>query len=476
MKQQTVRHVLTDIIGEWGLWQLNIVVFAISLHIFMAINSLSVAFYAPTIKYWCADNNNNTIIGDVVNNQFHLICDRQGLASLSQSLYMFGRALGGVIFGCLSDRFGRIPILGLTLLLEIMAGLSSALAINILQFTIARTVLGFVANGRYLCTIMLVTECLDSKYRVHLGIVLSFGLSMGYCLLPGIAYLLPNFRHMILATIIPEFVWLLWLLWIPESPRWLIANRQWNRLERLVRQAVQMNSVSINDWQNQIKLLISQQNNENKRSYIWDVLKSPNLRRTTLIMFFTWFVNAFVYYGISLNIGDFGGNLFINFLVAGLIEFPSILLALVALKYIGRRPLVAGLMYASGLSCLAVIPFISTTTTTTTTTVWPRITIALIGKFFIGCSFNIIYPYTAEVYPTVVRQVGVATCSVAARVGSMIAPFVKELNVYTGMSVVLTIFGSLSIADGVSVHFLPETRGQQIADTIDEAEQLNSYR
>lgn len=43
------------------------------------------------------------------------------------------------------------------------------------------------------------------------------------------------------------------------------------------------------------------------------------------------------------------------------------------------------------------------------------------------------------------------------------------------MGVVLMIFGSLSIADGVSIHFLPETKGKQIPDTLEEAENFNWY-
>ncbi|XP_054158724.1 organic cation transporter protein-like, partial [Oppia nitens] len=507
-QQQTVRHV-TDIIGEWGLWQLNIVVFSISLQLFLIWHTLSVSFYAPTISYWCSDNstdaglgNNQTLTLDdyclngcqnwtfdksvfksTIIDEFHLICDRQGLASLSQSMYMLGWALGGIIFGILSDRFGRIPVLWITVILEIMAATSSALAVNVTHFMISRFVLGMATEGSYLTAFILVAECVGPKYRAALGMIFQFGWAVGYCLLPAISYMLPNFRHMILAKTLPQILWLVWLIFIPESPRWLLTHEKWDRLDRQLKQAVQMNSLPANDLDSQLKSLknsyiIEQQitgqnnngnNSSNNKTNYWDLFRWPNLRRTTLIMYFTWFVNAFVYYGISLNIGDFGGNLFINFLIAGLLEFPSFLLPTLAFKFLGRRPLNATLMYLSGLSCLAVIPFM------TIDSVWPRVTIAMIGKFFITCSYNIVYVYAAEVYPTVLRQMGVGTCSVVARVGSMLAPFVKDVNIYTGMSVVLAVFGGLSIADGVAIHFLPETRGKQIADTIQEAEQLNRW-
>ncbi|XP_054158727.1 organic cation transporter protein-like [Oppia nitens] len=512
-KPTRVQHV-TDIIGEWGLWQLNVVMFSVSCAMFLGFHTLSVSFYAPTINYWCSDNNNNNDTGadnigsnnktlfksndyyclngcqnwtfdksvfkSTIIDEWHLICDRRELSSLTQSLLMLGYALGAIGCGYLSGRFGRKPVLWLTILLEIMAGLSSALSVNIIHFSLSRLVLGMATYGRALTAFILVTECFGPKYRATVSLSIHFGWALGYCLLPGIAYLLPNFRQMIFATSIPEILWVVWLYWIPESPRWLIANRQWYRLEPVLKQAVHMNSLPLSDFQWQFQSLKTsyivandkQQNinsNDNTKSFIWEVLKSPNLSRTTLIMYFTWFVNALVYYGISLNIGEFGYNLFINFFIAGLLEVPATLVPIVAINYMGRRPLTAGLMYASGLSCLAIVPLLMMSAD------WPRVTIALIGKFFITSSYAVIYAYGAEVYPTVIRQAGLGSCSVASSVGSILAPFVKDMSLSTGMNVVLYILSGLSIVDAVSVHFLPETSGQQIADTVAEAEQINKY-
>ena len=253
------------------------------------------------------------------------------------------------------------------------------------------------------------------------------GWALGFCLLPGFAYLLPNFRHLLLATSIPEILWLFWLWKIPESPRWQITHRHIDKAEHQMRKAVRMNGLPLNDFGAQFEILRTNVEQEeerlenNRKSTVFDLMKTPNLRRSTFVLYLTWFVNSFVYYGISLNISDFGGDLFINFFIAGLIEFPSYLFPVFAFKYIGRRPLTAGLMYGSGLSCFAVIPFINSPL------VWLRITIAMIGKFFITSSYGLIYVYAAEIYPTVVRQTGVGSCSVAARVGSIIAPFVKDL-------------------------------------------------
>ncbi|GIY37104.1 organic cation transporter protein [Caerostris darwini] len=52
----------------------------------------------------------------------------------------------------------------------------------------------------------------------------------------------------------------------------------------------------------------------------------------------------------------------------------------------------------------------------------------MVGKFCVTVSFGILYLYTAEVFPTSVRNATLGSCSMCARVGSILAPFGKATH------------------------------------------------
>ena len=54
------------------------------------------------------------------------------------------------------------------------------------------------------------------------------------------------------------------------------------------------------------------------------------------------------------------------------------------------------------------------------------IVLAFIGKAGASAAFGIVYIFTAELLPTVVRNAAMGSCSCAARVGSMLAPYIAK--------------------------------------------------
>ena len=68
---------------------------------------------------------------------------------------------------------------------------------------------------------------------------------------------------------------------------------------------------------------------------------------------------------------------------------------------------------------------------------WPILSVvaAMAGKFFITGNFCLVYTYTSELYPTLMRAKGIGAASMMARVGGILAPqlgFLGKLNFLLG--------------------------------------------
>ena len=68
------------------------------------------------------------------------------------------------------------------------------------------------------------------------------------------------------------------------------------------------------------------------------------------------FAEGFVYYGLSLNTSNLGGNPFLNLASMGAIEMPIYIILPVISKYLGRIVPFSGCLILAGVSLLATAP------------------------------------------------------------------------------------------------------------------------
>ena len=57
---------------------------------------------------------------------------------------------------------------------------------------------------------------------------------------------------------------------------------------------------------------------------------------------------------------------------------------------------------------------------------WLLILFSVLGQLGVTGGWETLYVWSAELYPTVIRNVGMGTSSAFARVGSMIAPYIAK--------------------------------------------------
>lgn len=91
----------------------------------------------------------------------------------------------------------------------------------------------------------------------------------------------------------------------------------------------------------------------------------------------------------------------------------------------------------------------------------------MVGKFGVTSAFSMVYVYTAELYPTVVRNMGVGVSSTASRLGSILAPYFIYLGAYDRFLPYI-LMGSLTVLTAILTLFFPESFGVPLPDTIDQ--------
>ncbi len=88
----------------------------------------------------------------------------------------------------------------------------------------------------------------------------------------------------------------------------------------------------------------------------------------------------------------------------------------------------------------------------------------LLGKFGAACTFNMVYLITTEMFPTVYRGTVFGIANICARVGGILAPLVDGIAKDSFMY----IFGALGVFSAFCSIFLRETKGELMADTVDQ--------
>lgn len=147
------------------------------------------------------------------------------------------------------------------------------------------------------------------------------------------------------------------------------------------------------------------------------------LMKRTICLFIAWFSMNLAYYGLVLNIGKFNlGNLHMTSIILAVVEIPAIILSIPILFKTGRRMPVFASMIVCGLACISSELFSVSLDNT-----WVILSCLMIGKFTISGT-NVMLPiYTAELYPTVIRNLGVGATQVAAGLALICIPYLWEL-------------------------------------------------
>lgn len=424
-------------------------------------------------KDWLFKGEQSSIVKEL---DWDLTCDEnKWKLTLSGTLIYSGALLSKPLTGYISDKWGRkIALLG-GLMMTCFTGILRSLSYNYTMFQICNIAEGIVGGGIYTSAFVMGLEIMGPKKRVLGGSIMSIYNPIGELTMGFTSWYFQIWRHILRVIYIPALLFASYFWLLPESVRWLMAKGRMDEAQKIIEKAAKVNGVILTE--NYFKSLtslhsandISQKKPKkavkDKRNSLVKIAQSRILLCRLLTCSFCWMSVAFVFAGMTLNSTSMAGNKYLNYILTGLIEMPSPLLTYYGMNRFGRKITLCSSLMASGICSLMFIAIPADLS-------WVRILLYLFGKFNITISFDVLYIFAVELFPTELRQTCLAACSVLGGMGQILAPQVPLLSRYME-SLPLILFGSMSIASGILALLLPETHGTKLPDTVEDAENIS---
>ncbi|PNI50082.1 SLC22A4 isoform 1 [Pan troglodytes] len=399
--------------------------------------------------------------------EWNLVCEDNWKVPLTTSLFFVGVLLGSFVSGQLSDRFGRKNVLFATMAVQTGFSFLQIFSISWEMFTVLFVIVGMGQISNYVVAFILGTEILGKSVRIifsTLGVCTFF--AVGYMLLPLFAYFIRDWRMLLLALTVPGVLCVPLWWFIPESPRWLISQRRFREAEDIIQKAAKMNNIAVPavifDSVEELNPLKQQ------KAFILDLFRTRNIAIMTIMSLLLWMLTSVGYFALSLDAPNLHGDVYLNCFLSALIEIPAYITAWLLLRTLPRRYIIAAVLFWGGgvLLFIQLVPvdyyFLS-------------IGLVMLGKFGITSAFSMLYVFTAELYPTLVRNMAVGVTSTASRVGSIIAPYFVYLGAYNRMLPYI-IMGSLTVLIGILTLFFPESLGITLPETLEQMQKVKWFR
>lgn len=401
-----------------------------------------------------------------------LVCEKEWLAKLCQPTFMLGVLIGALVFGDIADRVGRVKIMMVTSLCQFVFGVAVAFSGNYYIFVVLRFLLAMVSSGYLVVVFVYVTEFTGIKVRTWTSQHLHAAFAVGIMVVALTGYLVRVWwiYQIILSICTSPFLLFCWKF--PETPFYLMAKGRYTETQNLLDTMARVNGIEsrlkaeelLEPEKNGTALLQKAVPQNDKKLSILDLFGSWRMAWRTCIVWAIWFIGSLGYYVFSLSSVNLGGNQYLNLFLVGLVELPSYLVGCFAMDRIGRKNTCAPALLLGSVACILIIVVPADIQPLT-------VALSMVGKFSIAIAFGLIYLYTCELYPTIIRSLAVGSGSMMCRVGSVVAPFcvyLADVWIYLPQLIV----GILAFVIGVLTFLLPETLGMPLTTTLEEAEAL----
>jgi MFS family permease len=397
--------------------------------------------------------------------------------------YLAGAVIGALIFGWLTDRYGRKKLFFLTLALYLSATAATAFSWNFASFLLFRVLTGAGIGGEYAAINSAIDELIPAEVRGRVDLMVNATFWIGAALgSVGTLFLLNS------GMVSPAFGWRLafgmgavlglGILFlrrsVPESPRWLMLRGDEARAEEIVgniERAVSRREGALRKPEGSLQISVR---DHTPLRDVWNTMVHHHPRRTVLGLVLmigqSFFYNAvFFTYGLVLtsffHVRNQRVPLYLLPLALGNFAGPLILGRF--FDTLGRRKMIAGTYAISGL-LLAASAFLFRHDTFSST----GQDACFAAIFFVASSAaSSAYLTVSEVFPLEIRAFAISLFyAVGTLAGGVSAPLLFARLISSGSRIELSwgyFLGAFLMAAGaVAEAFLGVDAERQSLESI----------
>ncbi|CAF1154152.1 unnamed protein product [Adineta steineri] len=415
--------------------------------------------------------------------EWSMVCDRTVFRSAVQNIFFFGYMVGSIFFGIMADKYGRRPIMSICIILMACTGFICAFFPqkdkfgfwpSYLVYTFSRFILACSTRGIAVTGFVLATELVGPKNKFLTAIIVQYFFAFGQLFLVTFAYFIREWRRLTFTLSLFTIPFTFFYFVLPESARWMISKGHYKQAELLLRKIAKTNNRTFDEEAFQ-QLIDEQQLNSKEKSHqigILGLFQSKIMCIISINLFFQWFVQNLVFYGISQSTGNWGFDPYLSFAISAFVEILSYIVLHLVLNRIGRkRP------YFIAVLCFSIIALLTIPVQNYILKNNPKQKILIfimnvLLKFFAAGSYAIIYIYANELFPTRIRNTGMGICSMVARIGAIVGTTSNDMLTRVWINLPVVLFGILSLIAAFLVLMLPETLNKTLPQTIEDTEQM----
>jgi putative MFS transporter len=378
-----------------------------------------------------------------------------------------GQLFGAVIFGSLAEKYGRLKILFITIMLFVSMDVACLFAWSGVSMIAFRFLQGVGTGGEVPVASAYINEFIGAEkrgrffllYEVIFPVGLMFAGIAGYFLVP-----IYGWKAMFVVGLIPSVITIPLRWFMPESPRWLASKGRMEEADAVVKlledsatqrgvvlakpvvRPIDPRATARSDWRELFKGIYL------KRTLtIWGLWVCAYMINNGLITWLPTLYTQVFHLPLQTSLGY-------GWITSAVGVIASIVCALLIDKVGRKRWYVTAFL-------LAIVPLLTLTWLGATSAIEVLILATAAYAILQTITFSL-YLYSAELYPTRLRCLGTGLGSAWLRAGSAIGPVMVGIIVGDlGIRYVFAAFAAVTLVGGlVTLLFAIETKGRVLEE------------